>query len=364
MLDLHYSGHSFGRITSLFNSEAHFVGKLHVSLELKISDDRPSLRCWKVVITDDGENPHSFAFGLEQLTCFGVYVLSPLPNTHTCTHNLYSSPLQLTKANFSVYSTQCFIVEQIKHSAKLWVCLLQLWPTPSQGHTSTAALFPHLVFFAVITDFSPLSFLIFMPPTPPVFALKKVSFNTYPILLFNHSSNVNQLPLSFLPFYPWSHRPFLRASWLLLSHLWGVIFELKHSPWFCSAFSHLPCYPFFPQTLQLLWSNPPLFVSSPSHAQEYILPCMWIHSRACSHVACAGAAACDVKPDPFFSQADHQEWGLRLTVHRAPWRSHLPPFLSFFFFSSWWDDIIQGGRRMATRWKANNQKLWLCTVSM
>lgn len=109
---------------------------------------------------------------------------------------------------------------------------------------------------------------------------------------------------------------------------------------------------------------PPLFASSPSHAQEYILPCMWIHSRACSHVACAGAAACDVKPDPFFSQADHQEWGLRLTVHRAPWRSHLPPFLSFFFFPSWWDDIIQGGRRMATRWKANNQKLWLCTVSM
>lgn len=165
-----------------------------------------------------------------------------------------------------------------------------------------------------------------MPPTPPVFALKNV-----PILLFNHSSNVNQLPLSFLPFYPWSHRPFLPHGFFY--HIYEVLFLNSNTLLDFVLPSHtFLVILFFLRLSSYFEAIPPLFASSPSHAQEYILPCMWIHSRACSHVACAGAAACDVKPDPFFSQADHQEWGLRLTVHRAPWRSHLPPFLSFFFF--------------------------------
>lgn len=197
-----------------------------------------------------------------------------------------------------------------------------------------------------------------MPPTPPVFALKNV-----PILLFNHSSNVNQLPLSFLPFYPWSHRPFLRASWLLLSHLWGVIFELKHSPWFCSAFSHLPCYPFFPQTLQLLWSNPlSLCELSQSctriHTAVHVNPLTCMLTRSLCWCSCVW---CEARSILFPGRPS----GVRTPAHSSPRSLALSPSsLSFFFFSSWWDDIIQGGRRMATRWKANNQKLWLCTVSM
>lgn len=108
------STQSPGRITSLFNSEAHFVGRRHGSSKLKISDDRLSRRCWNVVSAGHGENRRPFAFGLEQLTCFGVCIPpSPFfPALHCSWPRLIFlfTPLSVSQLNRSNMPLSCGFV--------------------------------------------------------------------------------------------------------------------------------------------------------------------------------------------------------------------------------------------------------------
>lgn len=78
------------------------------------------------------------------------------------------------------------------------------------------------------------------------------------------------------------------------------------------------------------------------------------NALACMLTRMLMQAVCDVKPDPFLSQADQQD--PQLTVHLPPWLSLafflLPPFLFVSSFQQtkgqgWRDYIIEGeSRRM------------------
>lgn len=146
-------------LSPMASSEARLVGRHGVSLKPEIGDDRLSVRCWKAVVVRRSSvcvgpgTANLFLVCSSSSSCRetfpSVCVLPLWPystrwlplHTHTHTHTLAS--VADPGSFLAVYSTQCFTVQQIKRAAKLWVCLLQLWPTPNPRCTSSAALFPH-----------------------------------------------------------------------------------------------------------------------------------------------------------------------------------------------------------------------------